>query len=123
MDSGRKTLCNQDDFLRLFQNNPSLNCIIDTGHAILGDIDVFTVQKELGSRLKAYHLHDNNGIEDLHQRVGTGVFHWERFYEGARLYTPDATFVMEYNANAVSAFSDYAEDARKIRGMFEQNPG
>ena len=119
--NGRKTLCNQDDFLRLFKNNPSLNCIIDTGHAVLGNLDVLTVQNELGGRLKAYHLHDNNGIGDLHQRVGTGIFNWERFFEGARLYTPDATFVMEYSANAVSEFSDYAADARIIRSMFEQN--
>ena len=116
---GMKTLCSQEDFLRLFQNNASLNCIIDTGHALLGGLDVFAVQEALGNRLKAYHMHDNDGKEDLHQRVGSGIFDWKRFFEGARLYTPDAQFVMEYNANAVSDILDYAADAHKIRSMLK----
>lgn len=116
---GLKTLCDQNDFLRLFENNPELNCIVDTGHAVLGGVDIYAVQKALGSRLKAYHLHDNDGHEDLHQRVGTGVIDWKRFSEGARLYTPDAQFIMEYSAAAVSNFDDYAEDAGKIRAWMQ----
>jgi sugar phosphate isomerase/epimerase len=114
---GMKTLCNQEDFLRLFKNNPALNCIIDTGHAVLGNLDIFEIQKALGSHIKAYHMHDNDGYEDLHKRVGTGVIDWKRFGEGARLYTPKAQFVMEYNANAVSGLSGYSEDADKICTM------
>jgi sugar phosphate isomerase/epimerase len=116
---GMKTLCDQEDFLRLFKNNPALNCIVDTGHAVLGGMDIYEVQKALGSRLKAYHLHDNDGQEDLHQRVGTGVIDWKRFGEGAHLYTPGAQFIMEYNINAVSGFDDFSEDADKIRAMLK----
>ena len=112
---GQKTLCDQQDFLRLFENNPALNCIVDTGHAVLGGIDIYAVQKALGDRLKAYHLHDNDGLEDLHRRVGTGVIDWKRFSEGARLFTPNAQFIMEYVAPAVSEPGDYAEDADRIR--------
>ena len=43
------------------------------------------------------------------------VFDWERFGEGARLCTPDAQFIMEYSASAVSEPGAYAEDADKIR--------
>lgn len=116
---GLKTLCDQQDFLALFVHNPDLNCIIDTGHAILGGIDIFEVQKALGSRLKAYHVHDNDGLEDCHQRIGTGVIDWERFGEGARLYTPNANFVMEYNANATRNVGEYMEDAAKLRALVE----
>lgn len=117
---GMKTLCVQEDFLRLFRNNPALNCIIDTGHAVLGNIDIYEVQKVLGNRVKAYHMHDNDGNEDLHQRVGTGVIDWKRFGEGARLYTPNAQFVMEYNMKAVAELDDYAKDADMIRAMMKQ---
>jgi sugar phosphate isomerase/epimerase len=116
---GMKTLCDQEDFLRVFKNNPALNCIVDTGHAALGSIDINEVQMALGSRLKAYHLHDNDGHEDLHQRVGTGVNDWKHFGEGARLYTPNAHFIMEYNVNAVSELNDYAQDADRIRAMLK----
>ncbi len=116
---GLKTLCNQQEFLSIFEHNKDLNCIVDTGHAVLGNIDIFEVQKALGSRLQAYHMHDNDGREDCHQRVCTGVIDWKRFGEGARLYTPDAHFVMEYNANATRSIEDYMEDADKIRGMLK----
>ena len=86
---------------------------------MLGGIDIYAVQKALGDRLKAYHLHDNDGLEDLHRRVGTGVIDWKRFSEGARLFTPNAQFIMEYNANAVLGLSDYTEDASRIRAMLK----
>ena len=110
-----KTLCNHQEFMSIFEHNKDLNCIIDTGHAVLGGIDMFDVQKTLGSRLKAYHMHDNNGIDDGHQRICTGVIDWDRFFEGARLYTPDAEFVMEYNGPCVSSKDDFAADAATIR--------
>ena len=112
---GQYTLCGQEDFIRLFQDDPTLNCLIDTGHALLAGIDVKKVQKALGGRLKAYHIHDNDGKDDLHQRIGTGIIDWQRFFEGARSFTPDAQFILEYGASAVSGLSDYVEDAEKIR--------
>ena len=92
---------------------------MDTGHAVLGGIDIFEVQRTLGSRLQAYHIHDNDGLEDCHQRIGTGVTDWARFGEGARKYTPDANFVMEYNGNATTCIQDYMEDAEKLRVLVE----
>lgn len=111
------TLCEHADFMKIFENNKELNCIIDTGHAVLGGIDIFDVQKTLGSRLRAYHMHDNNGITDGHKRICTGVIDWEKFFEGARLYTPDANFVMEYNPDSTETVEDYMTDAAKIREM------
>ncbi len=115
--NGLKTLCDQADFLRLFEQDPSLNCIIDTGHAILGGFRIDEIQNALGSRLKAYHIHDNDGKEDRHQRLGTGILDWPRFFQGAKTYTKDAMFTMEYSVNAVSNITDYAVDAQKMRGM------
>lgn len=112
---GQETLCDQAAFLRLFADDPSLHCIIDIGHAALGGIDVLAAQKALGPRVRAYHVHDNDGVKDLHQRIGTGVADWKRFFEGARAYTPDANFVMEYSARAVPGISAYADDAQAIR--------
>jgi len=114
---GKHTLFHQDDFLRMFENNPALNCIVDTGHAVLDGIEIYTLQKTLGSRLKAYHIHDNDGVGDGHQRIGTGVIDWNRFGEGARLYTPDANFTMEYNPGPT--VQDYMTDARTLRRLVE----
>ena len=116
---GLSTLCTQQEFLDIFNHNKELKCIVDTGHAVLGGIDIFEVQRTLGSRLQAYHIHDNDGLEDCHQRIGTGVTDWARFGEGARRYTPDANFVMEYNGNATTCIQDYMEDAEKLRVLVE----
>lgn len=113
------TLCRQQDFIGIFERNPELNCIVDTGHAVLAGIDIFEVQKALGGRLKAYHIHDNNGKSDGHKRIRTGVIDWARFGEGARLYTPDANFVMEYNPDSTDSIDDYMADAQALRDMLK----
>lgn len=111
------TLCGQQEFLSIFEHNPELDCIVDTGHAVLAKIDIFAVQKALGSRLKAYHIHDNDGKKDGHQRIGAGVIDWKRFGEGARLYTPNANFVMEYNPGSVPSTQGYMDDAAVLRKL------
>lgn len=111
------TLCGQQEFLSIFEHNPELDCIVDTGHAALAKIDIFEVQKALGSRLKAYHIHDNDGVRDGHQRIGAGVIDWKRFGEGARLYTPHANFVMEYNPGAVASVQGYMDDTEVLRKL------
>lgn len=116
---GKKTLCGQREFLSIFEHNPELNCIVDTGHAVLAGIDIFEVQRALGSRLKAYHVHDNDGVADCHQAICTGVIDWKRFGEGARLYTPDANFVMEYNPGMTDGAKGYMADAEKLRALVE----
>ncbi len=113
------TLCGQKEFLSIFEHNPELDCIVDTGHAVLAGIDIFEVQKALGARLKAYHMHDNNGKSDGHKRILTGVIDWKRFGEGAKLYTPEANFVMEYNPDSTGSMEDYIADAAAIRAMVQ----
>lgn len=120
---GKRTLCGQAEFLGLFARNPALSCIVDTGHAALGGIDIRAVQKALGGRLKAYHVHDNDGVSDRHGRILTGVIDWRRFGEGARLYTPDANFIMEYNPGAARSVGDYAEDADRLRALVAGTQG
>lgn len=112
---GKYTLCDQQAFLDIFEQNPKLNCIIDTGHALLGDINIGEVQKALKERIKAYHIHDNDGKNDLHQRIEKGILDWETFKKDAKVYTPNANFVLEYNLNAVEKFENYLEDGEKMK--------
>lgn len=115
--TGGYTLCDQAGFLGIFAENPDLDCIIDTGHAVLAGMDIFEIQRTLKGRLKAYHIHDNDGVRDGHQRIQTGVIDWQRFFEGARLYTPEAAFVMEYNPGPGTR--EYGEDAERMRKLFK----
>ncbi len=53
----------------------------DTGHALLVGIDVKDYITKLGFRIKALHIHDNDGALNLHRSPYTGNFNWDDFCE------------------------------------------
>ena len=121
-DSGR-TLFNHEHFLSLFMENPKLNCIIDTGHAHMEHLDMFEIQKALGHRLKAYHVHDNAGTTDSHLRFMSGIsggIDWKRFAEGVARFTPHATITFEYGMEAQAGVQEYMEDQKQLLKMMEE---
>lgn len=58
-----------------------LGFCLDVGHAHLVGIDIYDFITQLGDRLKVFHVHDNDGIKDLHQIPFT--FTKKREEEGA----------------------------------------
>ena len=94
--SGNPPLFNEEQFLEIFRRIPDLNCCIDVGHALATGMDITRLQKTLGSRICAYHLHNNDGTRDAHNRLREGCMGWNQFAENAKLYTPDATGIIEY---------------------------
>ena len=72
------------------------NCVLDVGHAIVTGMDIGVIQQTLKERICAYHLHNNDGLHDLHDRLRAGVFDWTEFAKNCALYTPGATGVLEY---------------------------
>ncbi len=66
-------------------NMPNVGINIDTGHTHVGDRrDVETVVREVGSRLKTLHIHDNFGTRDDHQPVGLGLINWREVLRALR---------------------------------------
>ena len=69
-----------------------LGFCLDTGHANLVGIDVEDFIVTLGHSLKVLHIHDNDGIMDLHQipftftcnRENNASTDWEGFVNGLR---------------------------------------
>ncbi len=69
-----------------------LGFCFDTGHANLLGIDPGRFLRTLGHRLKVLHVHDNDGVRDLHQipftfartRESTTSTDWEGFLRGLR---------------------------------------
>lgn len=58
---GGTSLFDQEQFLRIFEDIPTLDCLIDVGHALVTGYDISEMQRKLGGRINAYHLH-NNGL-------------------------------------------------------------
>ena len=80
---------------------------LDTGHANLLARNIYQFIKSLGCKLKALHIHDNNGIEDLHMIPFTqfGIdgknrpMDWDGFIKGLREISFNGTLSFEtFNA-------------------------
>lgn len=57
---------------------------LDIGHAMLVGQDVYAFVMELGDRLQALHVHDNNGLEDQHRFPYMGITDWNRFCQALK---------------------------------------
>ncbi len=68
---------------------------LDTGHLLLCGKDVRFAMDELDERICAFHVHDNNGIEDEHLSPEMGILDWDRFTQGLRDIRYDSTVCFE----------------------------
>lgn len=90
-----------------------LGFCFDTGHANLVGIDFENSIVTLGHRLKVLHIHDNDGIMDLHQipftftrsRENTSSTDWEGFIRGMRRIKYDGVLSFE-TGPVLSAFPE-----------------
>lgn len=90
-----------------------LGFCFDTGHANLTGLDFEAFIKTLGHRLKVLHIHDNDGIGDLHQlpfaftrnRESRPSTDWEGFIRGLRAIRFDGVLNFE-TAPVLTAFPE-----------------
>lgn len=68
---------------------------LDTGHLLLLGKDIKNSMTQLGDRIEAFHVHDNNGLDDQHLAPYMGVLDWERFIEGLRAIGYNQTMSFE----------------------------
>lgn len=88
-----------------------LGFCLDTGHANLVGIDMYDFILKLGHRIKVLHMHDNDGVRDLHQipytftktRENKPSTDWEGFIQGMKAIGFEG--VLNFEASpVVSAF-------------------
>ncbi len=97
----------------------------DTGHANLVGIDMEDFITTLGKRLKVLHIHDNDGIGDLHQipytftrsRENAPSTDWDGFIRGLRKIRFDKVLSFE-TAPVLSAFPKAMK--REVLGFIAQ---
>ena len=85
----------------------------DTGHANLTGLDFKEFLTTLGHRLKVLHIHDNDGISDLHQipftfaktRENQSSTNWDGFLQGLKAIKFDKVLSFE-TAPVLTAFPE-----------------
>lgn len=105
-------LFDQTEFVRLFDENEHLYCLVDTGHTLIGGLDLAAVQQKLSGRIKAYHINDNDGTTDQHLRAGEGLCDWDAWRKNFFALTTDAEVVFEYSGKPNAEV--YRLDAEKL---------
>lgn len=73
--------------------------LIDIGHANANGWDLFGLMRDLRDRIASYHLHNNDGFQDSHQRIRNGSLDFEKFIEAWRQNGILTDWVVEYAPN------------------------
>ena len=95
--------CRYVDELNQLAGEELFGFCLDTGHALLVSQDIRDVMAQLGSRIKAFHIHDNNGADDQHVAPYMGILDWDRFAEGLRIIGYQGALCFETHG-AIKAF-------------------
>lgn len=82
----------------------------DTGHAHVQKIDQASAFRILGSRLKATHIHDNNGVSDQHLLPYQGTIDWTELVGALKEIRYSGDFTYEAH-NGVNKLPDGIRDA------------
>ena len=88
---------------------------LDIGHLLIIGSDPYWVIPKLGKRIKCFHVHDNDGADDLHVCPYFGIYHWDKFAEAVRKlgYTDPLDF------ETGGTFDHYFKDDRTIVAAHE----
>ena len=92
-------------------SNPVL---IDIGHAHANHWDLRHVMEELKDRIISYHVHNNDGVHDCHQRIYNGTLDMDAFLYDVRELTPEADLVLEYAPDVAEDKAGIMEDIKTL---------
>lgn len=82
-------------------NSPYFRVCLDTGHCTMLHADPGDAVREIGKQyLRVIHVHDNNGVSDLHWLPETGVIDWTNFTSALKEIGYDGVFSLETNVKA-----------------------
>ena len=91
----RTQLLDQQEFTDLCRSR-KLPVLIDVGHANANRWDLPKLIRNLGSQIEGFHLHNNDGVHDLHNRLRDGTLSLPALIPCMEQYAPDAMRVIEY---------------------------
>ncbi|WZE73396.1 sugar phosphate isomerase/epimerase family protein [Macrococcus sp. CCM 2573] len=109
----KNALFNEDEFIDVCmeKSNPVL---IDVGHVHANGWDIERVIVALKDKIQSYHLHNNDGKHDEHNRIEDGTFDYDYFFELYKKYTPESDLILEYNYFLGNKVDEIVEDIKKV---------
>lgn len=86
-----------DDLIEIIDvlDTHNVGICIDTGHSLLNKQNPSNDIRKAGRWLKALHINDNNGVEDLHMVPGRGIIQWPQVYQALQDIHYKGVFLLE----------------------------
>lgn len=110
-------LFDPDEFVELFNEIPSIEALLDVGHAHINGWDIPLMIKRLGERLTAVHLHDNHGVYDEHLPIGGGTIDWSGVWRQLDQAQHKVDLILEYNiGTSTELLLEHAEGLQQNNG-------
>ena len=113
-------LFTNEEYFHIFEAIPDACSLIDIGHANVNHLDVEKFLAEYGSRVKGFHVHNNDGISDQHLDYHHGTADIRSIMHWAGRYTPDADIVLEYEPHEKLTRPELLEELEELRGWCEE---
>lgn len=107
-------LFDEAEFIRMAEQIPE-DILLDIGHAHANGWNLGRVIKTLAHKIIAYHVHNNDGEKDSHNRILDGTLNFDQFLEDYKKYTPKADIVIEYGKHCAGDKEGIIEDIAYIR--------
>lgn len=89
-------LLNEKEFIALCKESVC-NVVLDLGHINANGWNLRNVMSSLKNRIIAYHIHNNYGNSDEHNRIFDGTLDFNEFLKNYCELTPNANLVLEYD--------------------------
>lgn len=112
-------LFDESEFIAMAVNQPE-KILIDIGHAHANGWDLERVLSSLGKRISAYHLHNNDGKNDLHDSISEGTLDMDHFFSLYHRYTPQADLVVEYGKQWADCQEKIKNDVEYIKNQVKR---
>ena len=122
-------LYSQEDYVKLFDELPESVCaLIDTGHAMVNRWNIFELIDALGSRIKGYHIHNNDGTRDQHLHVFREGLLYDRekmtkLLRYMEAKTPSADWILEYAPGPHITPNEIRSNMREIMACLKEDFG
>lgn len=88
-------LLDQQEFTDLCLRK-DFDVLIDIGHAHANSWDIRKLLHDLRTQIRGFHLHNNDGLHDQHNRLLDGSMNFPEVMSWIRTEVPDADLVIEY---------------------------
>lgn len=119
-------LFDQEEYIALIRRLPEdVGALIDTGHAMANGWDIPAVVEALGDRIRGYHLHNTDGVHDLHRPMYEKGWYYspedmDRLMDCIHRFSPDADLILEYAPGEHINGSLFESELKRMRSVWAE---